>query len=266
MPCALTNPRSVRRYAEFDGNSRRRPTGSTPASSPASPMPKICNRRRRQLRPSTSQGPCCKAQTGYRRSHRAEAAARQPRRQCRDAGQRRRGDRAAQAAIPRLEGEIASMIDDDPLWAQLAEAWRSVKGVAGRTIARLMADLPEIGTYSNKAIAKLAGLAPIADDSGKRNGKRSIRGGRASVRSILFLVASRRQVRQVPCGFPRKIARGRKTQNGRARCSGPQTARPSQRKSTRCACPIRQCNLDSQIVAHPNPLPIEVGYIRLRQI
>jgi transposase len=88
-----------------------------------------------------------------------------------------------------LEGEIASMIDDDPLWEKLAEAWRPVKGVAGRTVARLMADLPEIGTYSNKAIAKLAGLAPIADDSGKRKGKRSIRGGRASVRSILFLVA-----------------------------------------------------------------------------
>src|SRR6202030_2639617 len=89
----------------------------------------------------------------------------------------------------KLEGEIASMIDDDPLWAQLAEAWRSVKGVAGRTIARLMADLPEIGTYSNKAIAKLAGLAPIAKDSGKRKGKRSIRGGRSSVRSILVVVA-----------------------------------------------------------------------------
>jgi transposase len=89
-----------------------------------------------------------------------------------------------------LEGEIASMIDDDPLWAQLAEAWRSVKGVAGRTVARLMADLPEIGTYSNKAIAKLVGVAPIANDSGKRRGKRPVRGGRASVRSILFLVAA----------------------------------------------------------------------------
>ena len=89
-----------------------------------------------------------------------------------------------------LEGEIASMIDDDPLWAQLAEAWRSVKGVAGRTVARLMADLPEIGTYSNKAIAKLVGVAPIANDSGKRKGKRPVRGGRASVRSILFLVAA----------------------------------------------------------------------------
>jgi transposase len=88
-----------------------------------------------------------------------------------------------------LEGEIGSMIDDDPLWAQLAEAWRSVKGVAGRTVARLMADLPEIGTYSNKAIGKLVGVAPIANDSGKRKGKRPVRGGRSSVRSILFLVA-----------------------------------------------------------------------------
>jgi len=90
----------------------------------------------------------------------------------------------------RIEGEIASMIDDDPLWAKLAETWRSVKGVAGRTVARLMAELPEIGTYSNKAIAKLVGVAPIANDSGKRRGKRPIRGGRASVRSILFLVAA----------------------------------------------------------------------------
>jgi len=88
-----------------------------------------------------------------------------------------------------LEGEIASMIDDDPLWAKLAQAWRSVKGVAGRTVARLMADLPEIGTYSNKAIAKLVGVAPIANDSGRRRGKRPVRGGRSSVRSILFLVA-----------------------------------------------------------------------------
>lgn len=89
-----------------------------------------------------------------------------------------------------LEGEIASMIDDDPLWAKLAEVWREVKGVADRTVARLHAELPEIGTLSNKAIAKLAGLAPIANDSGKRKGKRPTRGGRAGVRSILFLVAA----------------------------------------------------------------------------
>jgi transposase len=89
-----------------------------------------------------------------------------------------------------LEGEIASMIDDDPMWAHLADTFRTMKGVADRTVAWLMADLPEIGTYSNKAIAKLVGVAPIANDSGKRKGKRPIRGGRAGVRSILFLVAA----------------------------------------------------------------------------
>lgn len=89
----------------------------------------------------------------------------------------------------RLEGEIASLIDDDPLWARLDQAFRSLKGVASRTVARLLAQLPEIGTLSNKAIAKLAGLAPIANDSGKRKGRRSVRGGRAGPRNILFLVA-----------------------------------------------------------------------------
>lgn len=89
-----------------------------------------------------------------------------------------------------IEGEIGSLIDDDPLWAHLNAALRRVKGVAGRTIARLLAELPEIGQVSNKAIAKLAGLAPIANDSGKRAGPRSIRGGRGGVRSTLFLVAA----------------------------------------------------------------------------
>jgi transposase len=89
-----------------------------------------------------------------------------------------------------LEGEIASLIDDDPLWAALDQAFRTVKGVAGRTVARLVADLPEIGTYDNKAIAKTVGLAPLANDSGKMAGKRFIRGGRSNVRSILVLVAA----------------------------------------------------------------------------
>ncbi|SFI21240.1 transposase, partial [Methylobacterium brachiatum] len=48
---------------------------------------------------------------------------------------------------------------------------------------------PEIGTLSNKAVAKLAGLAPIANDSGRRAGKRPVRGGRAGVRGVLFVVA-----------------------------------------------------------------------------
>jgi transposase len=105
--------------------------------------------------------------------------------------------------VQELESAIAVLISQDPLWRKLDQAFRSIKGVADRTVARLMAEMPgspatglrrwggmpEIGTLSNKAISKLAGVAPLAHDSGKLQGKRSVRGGRASVREILFVVA-----------------------------------------------------------------------------
>jgi len=104
-----------------------------------------------------------------------------------------------------LEGEIGSLIDDDPLWARLDAALR-IKGIADRTVARLLAELPEIGIYSNKAVVKLAGLAPLAHDSGARAGKRHIRGGRAGIRSILFLVADIvRRFDQSLAAFHRKL-------------------------------------------------------------
>jgi transposase len=190
MPCALTNPRSVRRYAEAMGileKTDRIDAGviacfahaknlqPTPAPTPAQQRLKALVARLRQVTDDLT----VQKQRRASVTDNAEVVA---------------SINEVIALLKRqsrkLEGEIASMIDDDPLWAQLAQAWRSVKGVAGRTVARLMADLPEIGTYSNKAVAKLAGLAPIANDSGKRQGKRPVRGGRASIRSILFLVAA----------------------------------------------------------------------------
>lgn len=92
--------------------------------------------------------------------------------------------------IRALQAAIAQLIAADPLWQQLDQAFRSIKGVADRTVARLMAEMPEIGTLSNKAASKLAGLAPLARDSGTIQGKRPVRGGRAGVRAILFVVAS----------------------------------------------------------------------------
>lgn len=93
------------------------------------------------------------------------------------------------AQIRSLETAIAALIATDPLWQRLDQAFRSIKGVADRTVARLMAEMPEIGAASNKAVSKLAGLAPLARDSGKKQGKRSVRGGRRDVRAILFVVA-----------------------------------------------------------------------------
>jgi transposase len=92
--------------------------------------------------------------------------------------------------IDGLAEQIAALIDQDPLWRELDACFRSIRGVADRTVARLYAELPEIGTLSSKTVSKLAGLAPLANDSGKHHGKRCVRGGRAPVRDILFVVAS----------------------------------------------------------------------------
>lgn len=91
--------------------------------------------------------------------------------------------------IRALATEISQEIAADPLWKTLDAAFRSQKGVADRTVARIAAQLPEVGLISSKAISKLVGLAPIANDSGKSAGKRPIRGGRADVRALLFVVA-----------------------------------------------------------------------------
>jgi len=91
--------------------------------------------------------------------------------------------------IRHFEREIARLLGDDPLWTSLDKAFRTIKGVADRSVARILAELPEIGTITNQAVSKLVGLAPLACDSGKHTGRRPVRGGRSGVRSILFVVA-----------------------------------------------------------------------------
>jgi transposase len=88
-----------------------------------------------------------------------------------------------------VAAKIAAVLASDPVWKQMDQTFRSIKGVADRTVATVMADLPEIGTLSNKAAAKLTGLAPLARDSGKKHGKRPVRGGRRQLRAVLFVVA-----------------------------------------------------------------------------
>ena len=88
-----------------------------------------------------------------------------------------------------VAAKIAAVLASDPLWKQMDQTFRSIKGVADRTVAAVVAEMPEIGTLSNKAASKLAGLAPLAQDSGKKQGKRPVRGGRRQLRAVLFVVA-----------------------------------------------------------------------------
>ena len=65
----------------------------------------------------------------------------------------------------------------------------SVKGVGPVTILTLTAALPELGSLGRRQIAKLVGVAPLADDSGPRKGKRRIWGGRSNVRAVVYMAA-----------------------------------------------------------------------------
>lgn len=98
--------------------------------------------------------------------------------------------RALNEEIEHIESLIFERIKQNRLWSHLTKGLTSIKGVAERTVAYLLAYLPELGTFSAKTIAKLVGLAPIAKDSGKSQGKRHVRGGRIQIRSPLVFIAS----------------------------------------------------------------------------
>jgi len=114
---------------------------------------------------------------------------------------------------------------------KLDAAFRTIKGVADRTVARLIAELPEIGTASNKAIAKLAGVAPPANQSGNHDESRHIEGGQ---RLALHPVHRSRRRRPARAGLPElRSAADPKGQaaHGRAHGTHPQAAYPPERQS-----------------------------------
>jgi transposase len=88
-----------------------------------------------------------------------------------------------------LDADIDDAVRGSPAWREKEDLLASVPGI-GTTIARtLIADLPELGTLSRKQVAALAGLAPFARQSGQWRGRSFIGGGRASVRTALFMGA-----------------------------------------------------------------------------
>jgi transposase len=121
-----------------------------------------------------------------------------------------------QKELSELEQELGEGIRGTPAWRERDELLRSVPGI-GNVVARtLIADLPELGRLDRKKIAALVGIAPLNRDSGRMHGKRTTWGGRAKVRTALYmaaLVASRRNPvlkafyqRLISFGKPKKLA------------------------------------------------------------
>jgi transposase len=83
--------------------------------------------------------------------------------------------------------DLGEAIEASPLWRTQDDLLQSVPGIGPVASQTLLADLPELGQLSRRAIAALVGVAPVAHDSGAMRGKRVIAGGRAGVRTVLYM-------------------------------------------------------------------------------
>jgi transposase len=119
--------------------------------------------------------------------------------------------RSIEAELEGVDRDIDGAIKNSPLWCAVADLLDQQPGVGNITARILVAELPELGRVTGKKIASLVGVAPHARDSGTLRGKRTIWGGRASVRAALYMAT----LSAVRCDavlkdfYQRLIARGK---------------------------------------------------------
>jgi transposase len=110
-----------------------------------------------------------------------------------------------------VDEELQRTVRASALWRERDDLLRSVPGVGPVLSATLLAELPELGTLGRKQVAALIGVAPLNRDSGTLRGRRTIWGGRASVRKVLYMAT----VSAIRCNPPireqylRLLARGK---------------------------------------------------------
>ena len=91
--------------------------------------------------------------------------------------------------VRQLEDAIGELVENEPELSCKAALLETVPGVGPVTVTSLLVDLPELGRLNRQQVAALVGVAPFNHDSGKFHGHRRIWGGRAAVRSVLYMAA-----------------------------------------------------------------------------
>lgn len=89
--------------------------------------------------------------------------------------------------IAALDGDLTKRLRSSDLWRAKDDLLQGIPGVGAVTSVTLLAKCPELGQLNRREIAKLTGVAPLSHDSGKHRGKRFVWGGRADVRSVLYM-------------------------------------------------------------------------------
>ena len=91
--------------------------------------------------------------------------------------------------IAEVDKDLTKRLRESDVWRAKDDLLRSIPGVGNVTTRTMLGKCPELGTLNRREIAALAGVAPLANDSGKHRGKRFTWGGRADVRAVLYMAA-----------------------------------------------------------------------------
>ena len=94
-----------------------------------------------------------------------------------------------QQELDELNRDLQNQIRHSPVWREQDQLLRSVPGVGRILSTTLLLHVPELGHLNRKQIAALVGVAPLNNDSGRHRGRRTIWGGRAQVRAVLYMAA-----------------------------------------------------------------------------
>ncbi len=110
-----------------------------------------------------------------------------------------------------LQRDIDDLLRGAPELEARNDILRSAPGVGPVLTATLLAELPELGRLNRKQIAALVGVAPFNRDSGSRRGQRRVAGGRAEVRSVLYMAT----ISALKCNPVIKSFKARLSQQGK---------------------------------------------------
>jgi transposase len=92
-------------------------------------------------------------------------------------------------ALAGIERDLGTAVRESAAWRAKEALLRSVPGVGPVSARTLLAELPELGSLTRRQAAALVGVAPFSRDSGKMRGKRTVGGGRATLRACLYMAA-----------------------------------------------------------------------------
>lgn len=215
LPVAVVNPRQIRDFARATGQLAKTDTLDAAVTA------RFAEAVRPPVRPLAAPAAQALGERVARRRQLVEmlGAERNRQAQARDHQvQRQLGAhvRWLTKALAELDRDLNDTIRATPVWREKDDLLKSVPAVGPVTTHTLIAEVPELGQLTRRQIAKLIGVAPLNRDSGTLRGRRTIAGGRASVRAVLYmatLVGVRHNpslaafyARLTAAGRPKKVA------------------------------------------------------------